>query len=1066
MEKKEFLGWARASDAIVPDYIDGKTIEAVSDMDLYPVWVDLVTFTFKGSPETVSEHRLSSQVVINVNPGSVEYKRFGGWTTVEGSDIVEHSTGDSITASGDMTFYPVWEDIEVTFSFVLDTTMTEKHVLGIMVRIDVDPGELQYKAFSGWSESPDGDILIHNGDNVFVSGDMVLYPVWEDRYVTFTYVLDGNVTVTHVMGSDAEVSCNVPSVEKREFLGWSSYDTTIIEYENGTRITAIEDMTFHPIWVELATVSFHISPERTFEYRVGSTFNIDVDPEMDDNRTFVGWSLTEGSDSADYSIRGEFTVTGDVILYPVWADIVVKFTYHLQEDIEVPYRKGSTVSIDVHPGEIDKKEFLGWSTSPDATVVDHLQGESVKASEDLDLYPVWADLVRFTFHMDPECSYDHRVGKILTISVDPGTVQYKTFAGWSITDGSSKITYDNGTRIIAECDMDFYPVWADIPVTFTYHLETTHSVVHPMGTTVTVSCDVPSEEGREFLGWSLTEGSDSADIENGEMIDAMEDVDLYPVWIDLVSVTFEIDPVFKHVQRIGTEFTIDQEPGVDENREFMGWSFIEGSMDVDIHNGQTVVLTEDLHLYPVWRNIIVTFTYCLSEQIVDELVKGSYVTIRECIVVDENREFIGWSTGPGSEDAEYLPGQDIIVKDDMTFYPVWADLVLITYHTEVEESYWCRVGSEITVSADPGVREYLVFAGWSLTEDSQDVSYCNGDVVVITEDMHLYPVWTDDFVTFTYMLDEPVSVDVPKGPGKVGCNVTPPEGMMLLGWTFTEGSIEVDLEDGQEIVVTEDMTFYPVWEELIPVTFETDPVTSIWCRHGETFIIDAEPRTYDNHEFLGWTLTEGSGTVDYENGAEIIVEDGIHLYPVWREMTVTFTFHLEETVVRTYVKGSQATMDVEPGSITGKEFLGWSLNEGSEVVHSKGDVLTAFEDMDFHPVWKDVPIVPSDPDPPSHGGGSGSGYHPWYPSGGNGGSDKPDDKDDTDPGDGSGDDEPEVPEEPTDPVVPGDTDGPIGPEDATGGLGGHIDRRGLVVGFSAALGVIVSVILMMQMRRS
>ena len=167
-------------------------------------------------------------------------------------------------------------------------------------------------------------------------------------------------------------------------------------------------------------------------------------------------------------------------------------------------------------------------------------------------------------------------------------------------------------------------------------------------------------------------------------------------------------------------------------------------------------------------------------------------------------------------------------------------------------------GKEVRLTANAYEKTDCEFTGWNTKADGSGDKYKDEQFVYFEEDTTLYAQWSSG-VTITFdsnsgsgtMNPVKVSADVYELPKN---GFTPPEGYAFVRWSETaEG--EVEYEVGDELEVTEDVTLYAIWAEIL-----TNTKTS-WT--GRYTIND--------------NLTYSTTRIQVDNVAKLYLPDGLTL---------------------------------------------------------------------------------------------------------------------------------------------------------------------------------------------
>jgi hypothetical protein len=118
-------------------------------------------------------------------------------------------------------------------------------------------------------------------------------------------------------------------------------------------------------------------------------------------------------------------------------------------------------------------------------------------------------------------------------------------------------------------------------------------------------------------------------------------------------------------------------------------------------------------------------------------------------------QFGGWKIDPAGEEADYQPGDTLIMGNrHVMLFPHWAvwDACTITYHDYLaqygeapQETGEYYPGDEYAVLGNSWnlYREGYSFSGWRLSTPSSGTVYVNGDTITLpAHTIDFYPVWS------------------------------------------------------------------------------------------------------------------------------------------------------------------------------------------------------------------------------------------------------------------------------------------------------------------------------------
>ena len=430
----------------------------------------------------------------------------------------------------------------------------------------------------------------------------------------------------------------------------------------------------------------HLPASAPTKYSEGTKVTLPVPTK--EGYEFLGWSKENGS--SNYITEISVSSTGDFKVYANWNKLPVykTITYVLDGGVN-PNDAPTTYQVEVGcilpvPTK-EGYEFLGWTLSE--TSNDYITHISVNEIGDVIVYAKWSKIPVYktitymldggTNPNDAPTSYQVEVGCILPI---PTKVGYE-FLGWTLSENST----DYVTEISASesNDVTIYAKWNKLPVykTITYILDGGRNPSDaPKTYQVEVGCilPIPTKQGYEFLGWTLSESSTNyiTEISTSET----SNVVVYAKWSKIPvysSITYVLDG---GTNPSDVPTTYQEEVGVKlptptkEGYEFLGWTLSENSTSYinEISNKQTGNVT----VYAKWSKIPVygEITYNLAG---GENPTGAPTRYEEGVGVTlptpkkQGFKFLGWSLVEGS--TEYIKVISNAQTGSVTVYANWIE---------------------------------------------------------------------------------------------------------------------------------------------------------------------------------------------------------------------------------------------------------------------------------------------------------------------------------------------------------------------------------------------------------
>ena len=113
--------------------------------------------------------------------------------------------------------------------------------------------------------------------------------------------------------------------------------------------------------------------------------------------------------------------------------------------------------------------------------------------------------------------------------------------------------------------------------------------------------------------------------------------------------------------------------------------------------------------------------------------------------------FKGWTTLPDSQIAQYNPGDNYSLDQDITLYAIWEKSEYTIHYdandngegTAVPNDQTKEKGTDITLSDIEPEREGYIFKGWSTNKEATTGEYQPSDTFGVDADTTLYAIWEE-----------------------------------------------------------------------------------------------------------------------------------------------------------------------------------------------------------------------------------------------------------------------------------------------------------------------------------
>ena len=298
-----FKGWSLSEDGSEPYDMSTPVTGAVT---LYPIWGKTCTITYicdedvVGAPKDITVD-INTVVDAPEDPSKTGYT-FKGWkTSLDSKDFFSFGS-----ISSDFTLYPVWEinSYKVTFVYGEDVDFSSSEIT-VDHGSTIPPQDVTRTGYElkGWSTKEDGSKPYDLSTPV--TGEIVLYPVFEIKKFTVTFVGGNGISSKHdsqtIEYNNTATAQNPTVKDGYTFLGWKEEGSEGY-FDFNTKITT--DITLHAVCESLKiSVSFYdekgdeiLSSSGEYEWGKDNSF-----PSIDISKGFkLGWKK-RGDSTTVYS---------------------------------------------------------------------------------------------------------------------------------------------------------------------------------------------------------------------------------------------------------------------------------------------------------------------------------------------------------------------------------------------------------------------------------------------------------------------------------------------------------------------------------------------------------------------------------------------------------------------------------------------------------------------------------------------------------------------------------------------------------------------------------------------
>ncbi len=501
------------------------------------------------------------------------------------------------------------------------------------------------------------------------------------------------------------------------------------------------------------------------------------------------------------------------------------------------------------------------------------------------------------------------------------------------------------------------------PLTVTFHNGSETYTQNIFGGSGTLKENTFAEAGKVFAGWASSAESTEVAYADGAAITLEANIDLYAVWADAYTVTFDNNGVTSTVDvaqnyAIGAG-NIPTDPTL-KGYVFGGW-----------FHGETQLTAETVISAPVtytakWTPISYTIRFHANggEGTVEE-ISAKYdqdITLPACGFTRAGYQFNGWSTyaSASSGDAAGKTVKNLTSTEGavVDYYAAWAGLpvqVTIDLNYEGGENYtrtgvvgknYNYVYNESTGGASfsslpTPTRTGYLFDGWfTAAEGGEEIGTEEKKFGFTAADAEngktMYAHWAKAVTVIFVNGEETYKTNVIKESSGYGYVSSPSKsGQVFEGW-FTEAGEKVE----STTPLMEDTTLYAHWRPYqITITFDPNggegTMEKMVCNYKENYTLSPNQFTREGYRFVKWVDSISSwGTPnEYADGADYVWSPNY----VYNDSTKTFYAVWEQTV---FGKAYEAIGNVLPedGIVQAEGPLGLPTSgEGYTVTYVSSD---------------------------------------------------------------------------------------------------------------------------------
>ena len=789
------------------------------------------------------------------------------------------------------------------------------------------------------------------------------------------------VGATSLACETSSTSCtiNAPSIDRAgyEIIGWAeSPDATSAVFTPGTDVTLYSNPTFYAVTRKKLSASFSVTVARAadksgsdpscYVYNLNSSCSVTAPTLTGKNGYSVhGWSEKKDSTSASVASGATFSLSGNEAFYSVISKKVsASFT---SADIENVLVGDSSLSCDIFNTNSSCQltppsttvgagfELLGWGEENGTTEVKFRPDSVIPISGGETFYTVSRNATplvsTFVIEDEPAATmsggltrcyrYNGESSCMMVAPVLSANDGYVAF-GWSKTSGSSTVFLNSGETFYPTTSRTYYAVTStDGALNATFVLLDDDAAVKssvdtsciPETGTSSCSVSVPTlteKPGYTVLGWSLTRGSTSPDLEPSvRTLEISSNVTYYSV----TKLSFGFS----------ASFTLQDSANLTASAT---------SLSCDVFNG------------------------------------ASSCTVNTPTLTPNSSDFtvLGWATASGATVASIDPSSDptITLSSSLTsFYSVSRKTSPLQASFQVDSSKAKKEGGEtfcylyngatscsITAPVLTATASGYTALGWSETSGSSTAELASGGKTTLSADKTFYSVLVAG-VSATFV-NQNTSAATMTGSGTASCTfsgsatscdivlptLSAENGYTVLGWSENKDATSADYPSGATVSLSSEKTFYSITSKTVTETFilqdktnftfsdNTTANKSLSCtfyNKASSCSIDVPGLTSKNSGFqaLGFNASASATSSSLTAGSAHSFTDSGTYYSITRTSTAyTATFTLQNSYATASASSAscrpyngetscQITIPTLTSNSSNYTALGWNTNAGA-----------------------------------------------------------------------------------------------------------------------------------------
>ena len=411
-----FNGWNTAANGSGSAYASGASYTVSANVTLYAQWKQFtLSYISNGATSGFAPAAQNGGGNITVGTGSLLRSGyyFNGWTTSSnGIGGTPYAAGSTLNLTANTTLYAVWSKYTLTFDTNSATTgsVPASQLVAGTVTLPSNTGSLAKSNyyFAGWytNAAGTGGTLYATGASYSVTANTTLYAKFSQYSVTYALPVGGALNGNPVTGNVPSPTLGYGNVTSASntgslanlgyaFAGWN--DATGHFYAAGATLSLTSNITLYPYFSQF-TITYDTGTATSGSAPASSigagsiTLASNSGSLAKSNYYFAGWyTNNSGTGGTLYAVGASYTLTGNVTLYPSWAQYTISY--------DMTGSTGGTDFTTVGAGVVTLastsngygvagKALSGWSTVSGSGTF-YNPGDTFTLTANTKLYPRW-----------------------------------------------------------------------------------------------------------------------------------------------------------------------------------------------------------------------------------------------------------------------------------------------------------------------------------------------------------------------------------------------------------------------------------------------------------------------------------------------------------------------------------------------------------------------------------------------------------------------------------------------------------------------------------------------------